>query len=66
MNALVSLFIHGFEIEHATSEENSGIYTIPAFRNSGLHVGGLKPAKDVQVRLKRREGFENAEWQFEM
>jgi valyl-tRNA synthetase len=62
----VSLFIQGFEIEDAESEEGSGIYTPPPFRNSGMHVGGLKPAQDVLVRLRRRQGLEDVEWQFEM
>lgn len=66
INALVSLFIQGFEIENAGSEEGSGVYTMPPFRKSGMHVGGLKPAQDVQVRLRRREGLDDVEWQFEM
>ena len=61
--ALASLFVDGFEIQPAIS---GGRYKMPPQEDFKLMMGVVKPGKDVEVEIRRRKGFENIEWAFEM
>ena len=60
--ALTSLFVTGFEIESASGDE----YQMPPYENFKLMMGVIKPGKDVDVRIRRRTGFEEVKFEFSM
>lgn len=61
--ALASLFIAGFEIENVGGK---GKYRMPSYEDFKLMMGVIKPGKDVDVKISRRKGYEDVEWEFEM
>ncbi|RFU76094.1 cytochrome p450 [Trichoderma arundinaceum] len=63
VQSAAALFITGFEIE-----SEPGKYVPPPFRNAKgfMFLSVIKPERDVEVMLKRREGFENTEWEFNL
>lgn len=62
--AAAALWITSFEME---SEGDEG-YTAPPFESPRgfMFLSIIKPEKDVEVKLRRREGFEDAVWEFDM
>lgn len=62
ITALVSLFVAGFEIEDGKS---GGTYVPPLF-NKNIRVGVSRSAYDMEVKLRKRNGYERVEWKFEM
>ena len=61
--ALASLFVAGFEVEGV---DKGGKYQSPPQEDFKLSLGVTKPAKDVEVNISRRKGYENVDWAFEM
>lgn len=64
MQSFIALFVTGFEIESA----DGGLYVPPKFKEEKMFIaqGVRKPERDVQVKVRRREGYEEVEWGFEM
>ncbi|KAK5683125.1 hypothetical protein LTS10_004656 [Elasticomyces elasticus] len=62
MQSVVALLVAGFEIDMP----DGGQYVPPPFRPIEVVAGMRQPARDVQVKVKRREGYENVEWVCEM
>jgi len=62
MLSLTALFVAGFEIESA----DGGQYVPPPLADPQMLQGVIKPKKDAQVNVKRREGFEHVQWVFEL
>ncbi|KAF3763948.1 cytochrome P450 [Cryphonectria parasitica EP155] len=58
-----ALFIAAYDME---SEPGTGRYVPPPFKNAKgvMFLSIIKPDRDVEVSLKRRAGFENAELEF--
>ncbi|KAK5988827.1 Cytochrome P450 monooxygenase nodJ-like protein [Cladobotryum mycophilum] len=65
IQALVALFIAGFEME---SEPGTGRYVAPPFGNAKgyMFLSVIQPPRDVEVSLRRRDGYEDVKWEFEM
>lgn len=61
--ALASLFVAGFEIENAGG---GNVYRPPPFEDARMLMGMVKPKHDVKVNLRRRIGYEDIEWDFEV
>ncbi|KAK5119922.1 hypothetical protein LTR85_007248 [Meristemomyces frigidus] len=64
MQAFVSVFVAGFEIESA----DGGQYVPPPIEGKKMPVaqGLIQPGRDVEVNVRRRRGYEEIEWDFEM
>ena len=64
MQSLVALFVAGFEIESAECSQ----YVPPPFVKKKIPIfhSVIRPASDVEVNLRRRVGYEDTEWVFEM
>lgn len=60
--AFTALLVAGFEISAA----DGGPYVPPEFEKGSMHTATLKPEGDVRVRIRRREGFDSVEWEFEL
>ena len=59
---LASLFVAGFEVRNV----DGGPYKMPPYEDFKLSLGVVKPARDVDVIISRRKGYEDVEWAFEM
>lgn len=62
MLSLTALFVAGFEIKN----EYGGEYVQPPLAEPQILQGVIKPKNDVQVNVKRREGYEHVHWMFEL
>jgi hypothetical protein len=62
MLSFVALFVAGFEIK----SPDGGVYVPPPFADAEIIQGVRRPKRDVEVLVKRREGFEEVEWGFEV
>jgi hypothetical protein len=59
MLAVVGLFVAGFEVAMPNGER----YTPPPFEKMKMLAGVYKPAKDVEVTVRRRYGYEDVVWE---
>ena len=57
------MFITGFEIENP---DTPGKYTKPPYESFKLCLGVVKPGEDVEVTIRRRPGYEDVDFAFEM
>lgn len=57
------MLMAGFEIQNVGG---SGEYKMPPYEDYKLMMGVIKPGKDVDVQIRRRKGYEEVEWAFEM
>ncbi|TKA81243.1 hypothetical protein B0A55_02371 [Friedmanniomyces simplex] len=62
MQSVVALFVAGFEIE----TPDGGQYKPPPFESRKMIAGVHKPGRDVEVTVRRREGYADVEWLCEM
>ena len=62
MQSVAALFIAGFDI----SMPDGGQYVPPPFEKMKMIAGVHKPAKDVQVSVGRRKGWEEVVWECEV
>ena len=60
---LAAIFVAGFEIENV---DGDGKYKMPAVETRWLALGVMKPKTDVEVNIRRRKGWEDVEFGFEM
>jgi len=60
--AFTALLVAGFELSAA----DGGPYVPPPFEKGSMLTATLKPETDVQVQIRRREGYEGVEWEFEL
>lgn len=58
---LVSLFVAGFEVGGAREGER---FVTPPEESWKMSFSATKPGRDVDVVVKRREGYEGVEWTF--
>ena len=61
--ALAALFVAGFEIRDG---KTGGAFLPPPREGLKVLQGVIKPKCDVEVSIRRREGFESVEWTFEV
>ncbi|KAL2074507.1 hypothetical protein VTL71DRAFT_8285 [Oculimacula yallundae] len=59
--SLVAGIVVGFSVE----SQNGDSYQVPDMAFQKLGTAVRKPVKDVGVRLRRREGWENVRWRFD-
>ncbi|EMC93770.1 hypothetical protein BAUCODRAFT_210021 [Baudoinia panamericana UAMH 10762] len=59
---VVAMFVAGFDITAA----DGGKYVPPPFQATKIIAGVVRPARDVEVRVRRRPGVEDVEWVCEM
>ncbi|KAK5164500.1 uncharacterized protein LTR77_009706 [Saxophila tyrrhenica] len=60
---LAALFVAGFEIEGVRTP---GRYQMPPTEALKSSLAVIKPGRDVDVKIRRRAGFEDVEWGFKM
>jgi hypothetical protein len=56
--AISGFMVAGFEVEMPDGSP----YKQPPYEKMKIIAGVHRPAHDVDVRVKRRKGFENVEW----
>ncbi|KAF2837293.1 cytochrome P450 [Patellaria atrata CBS 101060] len=60
--AFTAMMVLGFDMEEA----DGGRIRLPEKDEQTVPLSVMKPKKDIQVRMMRREGFENVKWEMEL